>query len=279
MRVPKHFLLELTYRCNHHCLFCSCPWIEHSQLRGAELPVDEWKKIVRKLFESGVRFLTLSGGEPLLKDEFCEILIYTAELPFESVCVFSNGKNVDSEILDLFCKYHIQWATSVPGIFSFKHLTGSDMSVRQLLDKIKQAAKKKIYVAVSITGVRRNLKEIPLTVMLARLYGASAIALGPCMPEGRALEYSDLWLTNREYHLLLSMANLFNSCLKIPVTFSYEQRCLCYNIDGTPTNTVPESCNAGKDFMVVAPDGGVRKCMHSPERICSIKEYFSKEAL
>ena len=132
---------------------------------------------------------------------------------------------------------------------------------------------------VSITGVRKNLKEIPLTVMLARLYGASSISLGPCMPEGRALDHPDLCLTDREYRLLFSIANLFNTYLKIPVSFSYEQRCLCYESDGTPTNIVPENCKAGKDFMVIAPDGGVRKCMHSPERICSIKEYFSKEAL
>ena len=39
---------------------------------------------------------------------------------------------------------------------------------------------------------------------------------------------------------------------------------------------VPESCTAGKTFMVISPDGMVRKCMHSPEKICSFEEFLTR---
>ena len=118
--------------------------------------------------------------------------------------------------------------------------------------------------------------EMPLTMLLAKFYGASALSVGPCMPEGRALEHPELYLSDRQYRKLLSWATIFNGKFNIPVRFSYEQRCECYNTDGTPTGIAPESCTAGKTFMVISPDGMVRKCMHSPEKICSFEEFLTR---
>ncbi len=38
-KIPKAVVLELTYRCNHKCLFCSCPWYapNSSYNKGREL--------------------------------------------------------------------------------------------------------------------------------------------------------------------------------------------------------------------------------------------------
>ena len=138
-----------------------------------------------------------------MKKDFIKILIYAANLPFETVAVFSNGLGIDEDILDIFSRYHIQWATSLPGIFSFKRLTNSAMSVRYLLEKVKLATKKNIPVTVSITAVRKNLWEMPLTMLLAKFYGAAALSVGPCMPEGRALEHPELCLSDRQYRKLL----------------------------------------------------------------------------
>lgn len=48
MKFPKSVVLELTYRCNHKCLFCSCPWennFSHYE-KGQELDVREWEKAI-----------------------------------------------------------------------------------------------------------------------------------------------------------------------------------------------------------------------------------------
>ncbi len=277
MKLPPQILIELTYSCNHRCLFCSCPWLRFPELKGCELNTLDWKTVLDYLAENQVKHITFSGGEPLLKKDFTELLIYAVSLPFKSVSVFSNGLLVDENILNLFQKYNIQWATSLPGIMMFERLTGSASPVYELLGKVRAAAKKKISVMVSITAVRKNLWEMAAAIMLAKFYGASSISVGACMPEGRALEHPELYLSDKQYKKLLSVATLFNRLLSIPVNFSYEQRCECYNEDGTPTGTVPESCTAGKDFMVISPDGWVRKCMHSPEKICPIKEYSTLE--
>lgn len=39
--LPPVAALELTYRCNHQCLFCSCPWEAEEDYKNAELSLDE----------------------------------------------------------------------------------------------------------------------------------------------------------------------------------------------------------------------------------------------
>ena len=71
MVLPPSAVLELTYRCNHHCLFCSCPWYAPSSSYpvGDELSVDEWKKAVDRLYHLGIQSFSISGGEAILQAE------------------------------------------------------------------------------------------------------------------------------------------------------------------------------------------------------------------
>ena len=55
MKLPRVLAVELTYRCNHKCLFCSCPWEDQPKLKEAELSTTDWKNI----FEFQKIFLSL----------------------------------------------------------------------------------------------------------------------------------------------------------------------------------------------------------------------------
>lgn len=45
--LPSTVVIELTYNCNHICLFCSCPWEKpNSQFQKyPELQTNDWKKV------------------------------------------------------------------------------------------------------------------------------------------------------------------------------------------------------------------------------------------
>ena len=47
--LPKVAALELTYRCNHKCLFCSCPWEADEKYLKEELSYQEWTRIIDTL--------------------------------------------------------------------------------------------------------------------------------------------------------------------------------------------------------------------------------------
>ncbi len=75
--VPLSVHLDLTYRCNERCEHC---YLEHDD-RG-EMNTSEIQNLLRQLAEAGVFFLTLSGGEPLVRDDCFEIIEFARALQF-----------------------------------------------------------------------------------------------------------------------------------------------------------------------------------------------------
>lgn len=80
---PTMAALELTYSCNHSCVFCSNPWktrrpkVEYPL--GQELTTEEWCKMVTRLARLGVNNFCLTGGEPSLHSGFGRILRHLLE--------------------------------------------------------------------------------------------------------------------------------------------------------------------------------------------------------
>lgn len=83
--VPIAVHMDLTYRCNERCVHC---YLDHDD-RG-EMTTAEIKGILDQLAEAGVFFLTLSGGEPLMRKDFFEIVSHARSLLF-NVKVKTNG--------------------------------------------------------------------------------------------------------------------------------------------------------------------------------------------
>jgi len=68
-------LLELTYRCPLHCVYCSNPLdLAHS---GEELKTDDWLRVLREARALGAVQLGLSGGEPLIREDL-ELIVAEA---------------------------------------------------------------------------------------------------------------------------------------------------------------------------------------------------------
>src|SRR5580698_10378438 len=72
---PLWLLLELTYRCPLHCVFCYNPTdFAHT---GPELATADWLRVLAQARELGAVQLGLSGGEPLSRDDL-EIIVAEA---------------------------------------------------------------------------------------------------------------------------------------------------------------------------------------------------------
>ena len=102
--------LELTYDCNFACRFCYNPVKRTDQERETPGGTDEERlrpeeifRLLSRLKESGVLFLTLTGGEPLLHRNFWEIMEEAVRLSF-AVRIFTNGALIDEKVADRFEK-------------------------------------------------------------------------------------------------------------------------------------------------------------------------------
>jgi radical SAM protein with 4Fe4S-binding SPASM domain len=75
--LPLSVHLDLTYRCNERCEHC---YLEHDD-RG-EMSLAEIRALLRDLADARVFFLTLSGGEPLMRRDCFEIIESARALRF-----------------------------------------------------------------------------------------------------------------------------------------------------------------------------------------------------
>jgi len=85
LNVPLSVHLDVTYRCNERCEHC---YLEHDD--KGEMTITEIADLLGQLAEAGVFFLTISGGEPLMRRDFFQILSCARALLF-NVKLKTNG--------------------------------------------------------------------------------------------------------------------------------------------------------------------------------------------
>jgi len=104
-RVPLAFDIEITARCNMDCAHCyiNLPAAD-KQARVKEMSVEEILKISREAAEMGAMWCLITGGEPLLREDFPEIYMGLKRLGL-LVSVFTNATLINEEHIALFKKY------------------------------------------------------------------------------------------------------------------------------------------------------------------------------
>ena len=105
-RCPVNGTFELTIRCNLHCKMClfrhaDC---ENATLQQNELTTEQWISLGEQVAKAGTLSLLITGGEPLLRKDFCEIYEGLYQQGF-LITLYTNATLVTPEILQLFQKY------------------------------------------------------------------------------------------------------------------------------------------------------------------------------
>lgn len=90
--VPMIVQLEITKRCALDCVHC---YVDHRR-RGSELGREEIFGLMDELADLGVLMLTLTGGEPLLRDDLWDILEHGRRRNF-FLRLFTSGVLLDSK--------------------------------------------------------------------------------------------------------------------------------------------------------------------------------------
>jgi len=155
---PVHAQIELTYRCNLQCVHCYCKGSE----KNGELGLPEWKEILTKLHRSGVLYLEITGGEPLLRDDFTEIYDLARSKGF-LITLFTNGSLLtDRLIRHLAEKPPHSIEITLNGITkdTYESITGVEGSFEKVMDAIHKVSCKRLPLVLKSNGLRQNKGEI-----------------------------------------------------------------------------------------------------------------------
>ncbi len=272
--LPAVAALELTYCCNHQCIFCSCPWEADENYKGKELSADEWFQVIDLLLERGVQSFTLTGGEPLTRKDLREIIKYINSQNAPLVLI-SNGRAMDDDFLHFISQCEVTLCISVPGISTFKDHTGVDNieHVLSLFDKAKAFGLK---TTANIAVTKKNLPELYENIAIPLIHGAEYVLLNRFLPGGRGLSNEEYLLTVNEVNEMLDVAE---SVLKKANRYGHvgTELPLCAIKDPQKYKHLQVSslCAAAKGFFIIDPSGYVKVCNHSPKRVCHYTEVDS----
>ncbi len=101
--VPVSATFELTARCNFNCKMCYVHLQDSTQCKTEEKSAEWWIELGKKAAEQGVVFLLITGGEPLLREDFKEIYTELSKLGF-IISINTNGYLINDEIIEVFKK-------------------------------------------------------------------------------------------------------------------------------------------------------------------------------
>lgn len=175
---PLGVAIELTYACNWRCSMCfhHRPSV-HDKMndtivarRREELTADAIKSLLDDLARSGVRHVSLHGGEPLLHPGFCEILSHASRVGLHT-STFSNAALITDDIARQMVLHLHDLGVSIHGGEAVHdQVTGVPGSFRNAMDGIKRVQRAKseassatphINLACIVTAVNhRHLSEL-----------------------------------------------------------------------------------------------------------------------
>jgi radical SAM protein with 4Fe4S-binding SPASM domain len=163
-RMPFSFDLEITARCNNDCRHCyiNLPAGDRAA-KAKELTGDEITRIADEAVELGALWCLITGGEPLLREDFAEIYM-TLKHKGLLVSVFTNAVLINEEHIALFKKYPPRdIEVSVYGVTreTYERVTRRPGSFASFMRGLDLLLDNGIRVRFKAMALRSNIHEMP----------------------------------------------------------------------------------------------------------------------
>jgi len=136
-RIPLSGSFELTFRCNLRCAHCYCNLpINDRDAIEKELTTEEVFNILDQIAEAGCLWLLITGGDPLVRQDFLEIYTYAKKKGF-IITLFTNGTLITPEIAD----YLKEWPPNKVEITLYGVTSETHERVTQIPGSLKRSQK------------------------------------------------------------------------------------------------------------------------------------------
>ena len=170
-RIPLSFDLEVTARCNNNCQHCyiNLPPGDETALRD-ELTLDEISNIADQAVSLGTLWCVITGGEPLLREDFFEIYRVLKSKGL-LVSVFTNACLITDKHVELFRNYPPRdieitvYGTSAGTYEQVAGIPGSYSGFRRGLALLLEGG---IKVSLKAMALRSNVHELPAIARFCR---------------------------------------------------------------------------------------------------------------
>ncbi len=274
--MPGSLIFELTQACNHDCLHCYNVWKNRAAYPPGQLnTADTLAMLGKVLEETGIRHVTLTGGEPLLREDVFQIVEFLnqREVTCNLIC---NGSRLDEDairrLIDRISIFELPLLSSDRAIHD--RLSGSDGAfdrVTMAIAGLKAARQRVVCVFVA---TRLNLPTWQNTAELAIALGADGIMFNRFNPGGRGFDNLHLLQASpAELTAALQQAERLSADYEIPISCSIAMPPCLFDTSGYKQLTFG-FCAAGtsRAYYTIDPMGNLRPCNHSPRILGNLRQ-------
>lgn len=155
--------VNLTYRCNLRCKHC-CVDAKHVSefTKEDELDTESLKKVLKKVAALNPHQIVLSGGEPMVRKDFIELLMYLRENFENNISLSTNALLVNENNIEYLDKCVDKYDISIDGIDeeSCSRIRGKGVFKRVIksIELIQKYGEKEIYLSMMFDDFNENLR-------------------------------------------------------------------------------------------------------------------------
>ena len=192
MSNPLSLCWQVTKKCNYHCPFCLS-----GEQDPNELPLEKMLEIVDILKENNLVRIDFTGGEPLLRPDFLDILRYASESGIETL-VTSNGSQYSDKIAQTLLDTNTLLLISLDGNKETHDKSRGDGAYDRAVESIKRYKAAGVPLRVNYLVRRDNLDQIDYIYDLVKELGVERLFYILIAPQGKAYNNDDLLLSDEE---------------------------------------------------------------------------------
>jgi len=165
------FDLEITARCNNNCQHCyiNLPTLD-TQAKSKELKLNQIKDIIDQAANLGALWCLITGGEPLLREDFLEIYLYLKKKGL-LVSVFTNATLIKKKHIDIFKKFpprDIEVTVYGASQETYEKVTKVAGSYQAFMQGLTLLLENGIKVRFKAMALRSNVHELPRIAKFCR---------------------------------------------------------------------------------------------------------------
>jgi radical SAM protein with 4Fe4S-binding SPASM domain len=267
---PIRVDMAITFRCQNSCVHCYAGGSHKTD----ELTTIQWKKVIDRLQQIGVFILTFTGGEPTLREDLPELLVYAQNKGLVTGLITNGRKLSDKNYVRKLEKSGLDFVqitleSHKPNIHNV--ITGDKKSWKETITAIKNLIPTQIYTTTNTTLNQHNAKDFLDTIDFSKELGVAAFGCNSLIYSGKAKEIAKEFVLSLE-DLKAILPKIQDKAAKLGLKFLWYTPTQYCKLDPVKLGLGIKACSAAMINMCIGPNADVYPCQSYFESLGNILE-------
>lgn len=261
---------SITGACNYKCRHC---FLSAPEAKFGELSREVCLEIINQLAECGITQISLTGGEPLVRKDFLELVDVLCEKEIRITQIYSNGALVNENLLNALDSrgLHPEFNMSFDGIGWHNWMRGVPNAEEAVLRAFRLCHEKGFPTGAEMCLHKKNVHTLGESIKLLAGCGVDNLKVTPVVESGLWCDETDNTLESAELLeiYLAYIPQFFADGCPINLQlggFFHCDRQGHWSCAGARGNGQPEVmqnclCGSARNTMYISPDGRLLPCI------------------